>query len=75
MHALEADIARYAPEAELTVLPARNTAGVRPTSFEHAARLTIDARLAARTTLRDNASADTCGSPGDEREGKKTFAA
>jgi hypothetical protein len=51
MHALEADIARYAPEAELIVLPAGNTAGVRPTSLEHAARLTIDARLAARTTL------------------------
>ena len=51
MHALEADIARYVPEAELIVLPAGNTAGVRLTSLEHAARLTIDARLAARTTL------------------------
>jgi hypothetical protein len=51
MHPLEAEIARYAPEAELIVLAARNTAGVRPTSLEHAARLAIDARLAARTTL------------------------
>ena len=51
MHALEADIARYAPEAELIVLPARSAAGVPPTSFEHAARLMIDVRLAARTTL------------------------
>ena len=51
MQALEANIARFAREAELIVLPAGNTAGVRPTSFEHAARLTIDARLAARATL------------------------
>jgi hypothetical protein len=51
MHTLEADIARYAPEAALIVLPARKTAGVRPMSFEHATRLMIDARLAARTTL------------------------
>jgi hypothetical protein len=51
MHALEADIARYAPEAQLIVLAARNTAGVRPTSIDHATRLTIDARIAAPTTL------------------------
>ena len=51
MHPLEADIARCAPEAELIVLPARNTAGVRRTSIEHATRLMIDARLAAPTTL------------------------
>jgi hypothetical protein len=51
MHALEADIARYPPEVELIVLPAGNTAGARPTSFEHEARLTIDARLAAQPTL------------------------
>jgi hypothetical protein len=50
MNALEADIARYAPEAELIVLPARNTAGVRPTSIEPATRVMIDARLAARAT-------------------------
>jgi hypothetical protein len=49
MNALEADIARYAPAAELIVLRAR--AGVRPTSIEHAPRLMIDARLAAPTTL------------------------
>ena len=51
MHALDADIARYAPEGELIVLPAANTAGVRPTSFGHAERLTIDACLAVGTTL------------------------
>jgi hypothetical protein len=51
MHALEADIARYGPKAELIVLPARNTAGLRRASFEHATRLSIDARLAAPTTL------------------------
>jgi hypothetical protein len=51
MRALEADIARYSSEAKLILLPARRAAGVRPTSLEHAARLTIDARLAARTTL------------------------
>jgi hypothetical protein len=51
MHALEAEIALYAPVAKLILLPARSAAGVQPTSFEHATRLTIDARLAARTTL------------------------
>jgi hypothetical protein len=50
MHALEADIARYAPEAELTVRAARNTAGVQPTSIERATRPMIDARFAAPTT-------------------------
>jgi hypothetical protein len=50
MHALDVDIAGYAPEAELIVLPARKTADVRPTSFEHATRRMIDAR-GARTTL------------------------
>jgi hypothetical protein len=51
MYAPEADIARYAPEAELIVLAARTTAGVQPASFEHATRLMVDARLAAPTTL------------------------
>ena len=51
MYALKADIARYSSEAKLIVLPARRAARVRPTSLEHAARLTIDARLAALTTL------------------------
>jgi hypothetical protein len=51
MHALEADIARYPPEPELIVLPAGNTAGVLPTRFEHEARLTIDACLAAQPPL------------------------
>ena len=51
MHALEADIARYARVAGVIVLPAGNAAGTRPTCFEHPARLAIDARLSARTTL------------------------
>ena len=51
MRALEADIARYSYEVKLIVCPARGAAGVQATSFEHAARLTIDACLAARTTV------------------------
>jgi NTE family protein len=48
---LESDIARYSPEVELIVLPAPNPGQVQPTSFEHAARLMIDARIAARAVL------------------------
>lgn len=48
---LEADIARYASEAELIVLPAPNPGEVQPTNFEHAARLMIDAHAAARAFL------------------------
>ena len=54
---LEADIARYGQEAELIVLPAPNTAGVQPTSFEHSARLITEALAAARTAL----ASDTAG--------------
>jgi NTE family protein len=48
---LEADLVRYALEAELIVLPAPNLRAVQPTSFGHAARLMTDARIAARTAL------------------------
>jgi NTE family protein len=48
---LKADIARFAQEAELIVLPAPDTAGVLPTNFAHAARLMGDALGAGRALL------------------------
>jgi NTE family protein len=48
---LKADIARYSSEAELIVLPAPNTGGVQPTSFEQAQRLMSEALAAARDML------------------------
>jgi hypothetical protein len=48
---LDADVARYAAETELIVLPAPNTGHVQPTNFEHAGRLMNDARVAARMAL------------------------
>jgi NTE family protein len=48
---LEADVARYSPEAELIMLPAPNAGCLQPTSFEHSHRLVSDARAAARTAL------------------------
>jgi NTE family protein len=48
---LAADVARYAAQAELIVLPAPNAGHVQPTSFEHSHRLITDARAAARTAL------------------------
>jgi NTE family protein len=48
---LDADIARYASDAELIVLPAPNPGHVQPTNFEHAARLMIDAHVGARAVL------------------------
>ena len=48
---LGSDIARYSAEVELMVLPAANSAGVQPTSFEHADRLINDALIAARAEL------------------------
>jgi NTE family protein len=48
---LEADIARYSPEIELIVLPAPNTAGVQPTSFDHSSRLIGEALAASRSLL------------------------
>jgi NTE family protein len=48
---LRADIARYAHDAELILLPAPDTSGVQPTSFEHSSRLIREAHAAARATL------------------------
>src|SRR3954451_17786815 len=46
-----ADLARYADEVELVVLPATNSRRVQPTDFEHAARLTGEALAACRKLL------------------------
>jgi NTE family protein len=48
---LEADLARYASQAELIVLPAANRWRVQPTDFNHADRLIAAALRAARTAL------------------------
>ena len=48
---LGADIARYSREVELVVLPAPNTAGVQPTSFDHSGHLIGQALTAARARL------------------------
>jgi NTE family protein len=48
---LEGDIARYAGEAELIVLPAPNPLGVQPTDFGKASRLIRDGLAAARRRL------------------------
>jgi NTE family protein len=48
---LEADIARYAADAELVVLPAINRGHVQPTDFDHSSRLIGDALAAARVAL------------------------
>jgi NTE family protein len=49
---LESDIARYAAEVELIVLPVPNTAWVQPTSFEHSGVLIDRALAAARGVLK-----------------------
>jgi NTE family protein len=54
---LRSDIARYSRDAELIVLPAPNTGGVQPTSFEHSNRLINEALAAARATLAPRAAA------------------
>ncbi|HMJ34262.1 MAG TPA: patatin-like phospholipase family protein [Baekduia sp.] len=48
---LQAELARYAPDAELIVLPAPSDQQVRPTDFGQARRLTADALAGARMTL------------------------
>jgi NTE family protein len=48
---LEADLARYAGDAELIVLPAPNPLAVQPTDFGRAGRLMRDAHAAARLRL------------------------
>jgi NTE family protein len=46
-----ADLARYADQVEVIVLPAPNSHGVQPTDFEHAGRLTAEALAACRQML------------------------
>lgn len=46
-----ADLARYANQVELIVLPAPNPHRVQPTDFEHASRLTAGALAACREAL------------------------
>jgi NTE family protein len=46
-----ADLARYADEVELVVLPAPNSRRVQPTDFEHASRLAGEALAACRKLL------------------------
>lgn len=48
---LTADLARYASEVELIVLPAPNHRQVQPLDFAHASRLTADALTACRELL------------------------
>jgi NTE family protein len=48
---MEGDVARYAREAELIVLPAPNPLQIQPTDFAHAGRLMRDGVAAARRRL------------------------
>ena len=48
---LHGDLARYAPSAELIVLPAANPGHISPTDFGHASQLITWALTAARTAL------------------------
>ena len=48
---LQSDVARYSRDVELVVLRAANSAGVQPTSFDHADRLINEALIAARSQL------------------------
>jgi len=48
---LHGDIARYAPSAELIVLPAANPGHIPPTDFGHAGQLITRALAATRTAL------------------------
>jgi hypothetical protein len=48
---LESDIFRYTRDVELVVMPAPNSAGVQPTSFEHSGVLIAEALQAARRQL------------------------
>ena len=60
---LEADIARYSPEVELTVMPAPNLGQVPPTS------LMMDARFAARTVVAREDAGRHSGWRGEDRLG------
>ena len=53
---LRTDIERYAREVELIVLPAPDTTGIQPTSFERSARLIGEALAGARAMLAPVAS-------------------
>jgi NTE family protein len=48
---LHGDLARYAPSAELIMLPAANPGPIPPTDFSHAGQLITQALTAARTAL------------------------
>lgn len=48
---LDADVAHYSRQAELIMLPARNSGGVQPTSFEHSSRLIGEALAGSRAFL------------------------
>jgi NTE family protein len=48
---LRADLARYASEAELVVLPSPNSLEVQPTDFSHAETLIAEATVASRAVL------------------------
>ena len=48
---LHGDLARYAPSAELIVLPAANPGHIAPTDFGHAGQLITRALTATRTAL------------------------
>jgi NTE family protein len=48
---LHGDLARYAPSAELIVLPAANPGHIPPTDFGHVGQLIRQALAAARTAL------------------------
>ena len=48
---LHGDIARYAPSAELNVLPAVNPGHIPPTDFGHAGQLITRALTVTRTVL------------------------
>ena len=48
---LHGDLARYAPSAELIVLPAANPGHIPPTDFGHASQLITRALAATRTAL------------------------
>ena len=50
---LEADLARYADDVELIVLPAANSAHVQPTDFAHTSRLIGEGLAAARAALHE----------------------
>ena len=56
---LHGDLARYAPSAELIVLPAANPGHITPTDFGHAGQLITRALTAARTALATDAGRPT----------------